>query len=335
MSKILYYSNLMQDLKRGKVAPVYLLFGEEVLLAERAVEQICQTFIGKIDREINYFIRYASEGGLDPVLGLTAGMGLFSDRKVILLKEAQQLKQGDLKRLTSYLKNPSENVCLILQTQLISLFQSRLKGLENILYAVNIQPLQQNELVSFLQAEFKLFGKEITPDGADLMIFLVGNQLADLKNQVALISNYFEEKSLITPEDVEQIAAVYAGHDVFEFCKRVGQRDLKNSIFLLNNLIDGGVNIQLILSQLHRHFTILWQILGFYRAGVRNQETIARQLRIYPRYFKEYAAQAGKWKSSQIRQVLEYLHEADRNSRDSGANPKILLDILNYRIITC
>jgi len=329
----LYYQQAMKEISRSNLSPAYLLFGEEFLLGERIVRTLKQKFLGDSEPELNYFVRYATENGADAVISLGAGMGLFSDKKMIVLKEADGLKTADVERLIKFLDKLPNEICLVMLTGLASLYQSRLKKLEHLVTTVNLLPLRPDELNQYVQSEFQKFGKEITPGAVEMLLFLVGTQLSDLAVQVNNVAQYFADKELIEETDVEQIAGVYVTQDVFEYNRVMGEKDLPKAVFILHNLLDSGISPQQIVSQLIRHFSLVWRIRGYNRSGIRSSDVISRELKIYPRYFPGYSQQAQNWKSRDLKRVFSLLHRADWDLKNTNVNPKIFLDILSHEII--
>jgi DNA polymerase-3 subunit delta len=331
--KKLYYQQVLKEIREGEIRPVYLFFGEEILLADNLLSQIKKHFLEKAESELNYFVRYGSESGADAVISLSEGMGLFSNRKIILLKDAQSVKQKDLERLGKVLEKNLADICIILQAPVTSLYQTRLKKIESLVTSVNLLPLRDRELRDFVRIEFRKFQKEVSEGATDLLLFIVGTQLADLTNQISIISQNFIEKEMIDVPEIEQIAAAYVTQNIFEYTRYVGERKSEKAVFVLHNLLESGMSPQYILTQLLRHFSILWQIHGYQRAGVRARDKIAKNLNIFPKYFDEYYNQSREWKTGSVLKVLKYLHQADFDLKDSGKTPKITLDILSYKIL--
>jgi len=329
----LYYQQAIKEIESSRIAPVYLLYGEEIFLAENLINQLKHKFLDKIDPELNFFIRYANEEGVDPVISLGAGFGLFSERKLIILKEAQALKKADIDRLIKFIaKKPSE-IGLILQSSVSTLYQTRLKALENQVTTVQLLPLRSAELSKFIVSEFGKYQKQVTTDAVDMLIFLVGSQLSDLMVQINNISQYYAGKDKIDVPEIEQIASVYVTQDVFELTRLVGEKNAEKAAFILQNLLGSGITPLQIVNQLQRHFSLIWRIQGYFRSGTKNRDAIARELRIFPRYFPEYEAQSKQWKSAQLRRIFQLLYRTDRDLKDSNVNPQIVLDILIYQII--
>ena len=331
----LFYQPALKEIEQSVIAPAYLLYGEEVLLADKLIEKLKNKFLGKADPELNYFVRYATESGVDAIITLGSGTGLFSDKKMIVLKEAHTLKQADLDRLKKFMEKQTNDICLILQTHIASIYQTRLMKIEPFLTSVNLLPLRAKELDSFIQAEFKKNDKRISPAAIEMLLFLVGTQLSDLIMQINNLGLFFSEKANIDVPEIEQITGIYVTQDVFEFTRLIGRKNLQKAFFVLHNLLDTGVSPQQIITQLLRHFSLLWRIQGYYRSGIRSKEVISKKLRIYSKYYQEYAEQSRQWHSQSLKRIFMLLHKADFNLKDSSLNPKITLDILSQEIINC
>jgi DNA polymerase III delta subunit len=177
--------------------------------------------------------------------------------------------------------------------------------------------------------------KDITPTAVQLLIFFVGTQLSDLIGQIKIITNNYSDQNLIDTTEVEQVTSIYLSQDIFEFANCLGRKRLDKSIFIIHNLLKGGVSPQQIISQLLRHFSILWQIKGYHRKGIRSNSIISKELKIYAKYFDEYAEQSIKWHSESLKKVFGILCSIDKENRDTGIRPEISLDILSRQIINC
>jgi len=329
----LYYQQAIKEVEDGTIKPAYLLFGEEHLLGENLINKIKKAFLEKVEPELNYFIRYTGEEGTDKVISLGAGSGLFSQKKLILLREAHSLKKNEVERLIKFLEKMPPEICLIFHTSNSSLYQTRLTPLEEVLTTVNLLPLRTNELNQFVRDEFKKAGKEITNDALELLLFYVGSQLSDLTLQINNIVQYFHDKTIIDSPEVDKVAAVYVTQDIFEYNRQLVSGNFAKSIMILSNLLDSGVSPQYIVSQLFRHFTILWQIKGFHRSGTRSPEKISQELKIFSKYFREYEVQTTAWKFTGILNVLNLLSQTDIDLKNSTTDAKIILDMLSRQIL--
>jgi DNA polymerase-3 subunit delta len=330
---MIYYQQALKEIEQSQIKAGYLFFGEEQLLADDLIKRIKIKYLTKPESELNYFVRYGNERSVDEVIVLAAGKGLFSEKKLILLKEADSIRQDELDRLLNLLRKPSDFVCLILHTAISSLYQSRLKKIEDLVTCVNLLPLRMEELRSFVVEEFKKLKREIQPEAVDLLLFMVGNQLADLLMQIQNVAQNFQEDKIIDVTAVQRLVGIYANQDVFEFTRLLGNEEFEKAELVLSNLLESGQSSQQIISQVIRHFIILWKIKGLSRAGVTRTDQLATDLKLYQKYIPEYVEQSKNWKSTRLQEVFRQLLKADRELKNNSLEPQIVLDMLSFKII--
>ena len=330
---MIFYNQAVQNINQSNIASLYLLFGEEQLLADELVKKIKLKFLTKAESELNLFVRYATENGLDEIITLSSGMGLFSEKKLLILKEADALKTAEIERLEKVLSKPLPEICLILQTGKSNLNQTRLKKISEKFETVNLLPLKERELLGFVNSEFRKYNKTITREAASLLLFMVGNQLADIISQVRNVAGFSGEQAVVDVKQVEEVAGVYATHDVFELCKEIGNENYRQVSLILLNLIESGVSASYILAQILRHFNILWQISGYKRINFQQPQKLAGKLNIYYKYIDEYMQQSPRWTAARLKRVMNYIREADREIKNNNLEAQLILDLLTYKII--
>ena len=81
------YQRTLEDIRKGKIHPVYLLYGEEEYLIREALEEIIEAIVPKADRELNLF---AVSGGPDETDHLCTTLvlpPLLSGRKLVVVRD--------------------------------------------------------------------------------------------------------------------------------------------------------------------------------------------------------------------------------------------------------
>ncbi len=203
----------------------------------------------------------------------------------------------------------------------------------DIITRVNLMPLPPEELKNFIIDEFKKYRQTIQPEAVELLLFMVGNQLADLTMQIQLVAQFYDQNTVIDVEAIQNIIGSYANQNVFEYTRLLGHREFKKAQFVLTNLIESGQSPQYIISQIIRHFTILWKIKGLIRAGKNRPEEVASEVKVFQKYLSDYIEQSKKWQVAALQKIFTHISEADRDLKNNGLEPQIVLDILSYKII--
>lgn len=328
-----FYAQVSAAVRKGTVAPAYLMYGEETYLMDALIDQITTAVVGRPEKEMNVYIRYAPDHALDDVLALTAGSSLFSEKKVVVYKDFQNARNPNTDRLVRYLKNPSPDICLIVVVRLDSINQARYQALAKHMEVVHLLPLRERELHQFVTEEFGKYRLTVASEAVQALVYLVGEKIHDLKTEIAQVANRFSDKERISAEDVEAVVGVYVNQNVFELTRLIAARQLEKSLFLLHNLLERGENPGSILFMLLRHLTYLWKIRGYYQTGEKNQRTIQEKLRIYSRQFQQYQAELPRWKMSELARAMQLLQQADTALKSGGRDPEVVMDTLILKLI--
>ncbi len=331
-SEIQYFRPVLNQVKKAQVDPVYFIFGDETYLIDTLISEIVHQFVGDIQKEINYYIRYASDTSPEEIFSLTAGSGLFSDKKVIIYKDVQQLRPPKIALLSKHLSNPNPDICIILIARTDSISQKKYQPLLKKAKVVRILPLRDAELQQYIRDEFGNYGKKVSDEAIRTIIYLVGEQVYELKTEIAQVANYFLDEPEIKPQHIEQIAGAYAVHDVFELTRAIAGQNQTKSLYILHQLLEKGESPMYILSLLLRHLTILWKIRGYYASGVKNEREIQTKMNLYSKHYTEYKKDLVKWRSEHLQKAMELLFEADRTLKSSQMNPEIVLDRLILKL---
>ncbi len=79
--------NLIQEIQRGRISPVYLLHGEETYLIEDTLEEIVGVLAPKNIRDFNLDVFSDPEVSVDEVLSIANTYPVMSDRRVVAVKD--------------------------------------------------------------------------------------------------------------------------------------------------------------------------------------------------------------------------------------------------------
>src|SRR5882672_7389210 len=109
-------SVLKKDLAAGRVAPVYLLYGEPGFLKEEGVEALREAVLGKSgfspESAWNLTLLEAPTAGIAEILDSARTLPMLGTRRLILVKNAEKLREGEPDLLKSYLHDPPPSSCL-------------------------------------------------------------------------------------------------------------------------------------------------------------------------------------------------------------------------------
>jgi DNA polymerase-3 subunit delta len=335
MAKAEFYNrnDIEEKLKQGKFSPAYLVYGSEDYLIDGLIEAISNKFLGSIEKEINYFLRFAPDTTLDEILALTSGGGLFSSEKVVVYKDYQNLRNPNLDRLLKYLDNPNQQICLLLIARTAEIRQAKFEKLKTKLPFINIQPLTERELVNFIRAEFKNHKKTITDEAIELLLYMVGDKIHDLKSEISQLCNFKIENDDIGINEIEEVVGVYVNQNVYEYINSISKKDLNNALYVSHYLMEKGENPGYFLSLLLHQIFTLWKIRGLCNIGITNDYEIGKELGLFSKFVKRHRASLESWDTKELRSAIELIDEYDRCLKNSQIRPHLLLDMLSLKLV--
>lgn len=108
------YEEVMIGLKQGKYAPAYMLCGKEPYYIDKVADYIEQNVLDEMAREFDQTIIYGKDlsgGDVSPMIGAARGFAMMGGYKVIIVKEAQNIKKWEA--LAMYMDNPQPSTILV------------------------------------------------------------------------------------------------------------------------------------------------------------------------------------------------------------------------------
>ena len=92
MAKETTYEVIARDLKNRIYKPVYYLMGEESYYIDKISEYIAQTVLTDEEKEFNLTVVYGSDTDVATIINAAKRYPMMAERQVVIVKEAQQLK---------------------------------------------------------------------------------------------------------------------------------------------------------------------------------------------------------------------------------------------------
>ena len=108
------YEEVIIGLKQGKYAPAYMLCGKESYYIDLVANYIENNVLDEMAREFDQTVIYGKDlasGDVSAVIGAARGFAMMGGYKVIIVKEAQNIKKWEA--LAMYMDNPQPSTILV------------------------------------------------------------------------------------------------------------------------------------------------------------------------------------------------------------------------------
>lgn len=324
---------LETSLKKGIIPAVCFLYGEEQFLVDRAVHMLLERAIDPALKDFNFNVYFGNESKGVDIIDAAQTLPMFSERRAVLVKRAEQLKADALEVMLPYIKNPAPGTCLLLTGTKIDQRKKFFQEFKKHGELVEYKRFYDNKLSGFIQGEAVAQGKPIETAAAELLSALIGNNLQELSSQIEKLVVYAGTKQRITVDDIRTMASSSKAFTAFELAKFLGLRDLPNSVRSLDALFLNGEEAPMMIGALTRHFRQLWRVRELLDKKVPPAD-IGRELSINPFFLGEIVTQARNFPRRELRRIFDEFYRCDVASKTGGGQSYTLLHGLTMGICT-
>ena len=309
---------IIAEWKRQNFKPVYWLEGDEEYFIDKAVDFAEHHILNENESSFNLSVFYGKDANWADVVNACRRYPMFAERQVVLLKEAQQMK--DVEKLISYIENPLSSTVFV-----ISYKEKKLDARKRFAKIVkekgeliSTKKMYDSKLPEWTQEMLQLKGLTITQKGLILLVEHIGNDLTRIVNEVDKLSVNLGTRKNITEEDIEEYIGVSKEYNVFELQTALAAKDLARSIQIIQYFEANpkAGPIQLILPSLYSFFSKVFMIFS---AGTNDEKAIAASIGVNPFFIKDYILAARLYKYPGVEKVLLLLHTYNLKSIGVGS----------------
>jgi len=79
-------TNIIEEIKKGKIAPVYLLHGDEAYLIENTITELIENLVPKSARDFNLDVFSTPDVSIDEIISIADTYPVMAERRVIVVK---------------------------------------------------------------------------------------------------------------------------------------------------------------------------------------------------------------------------------------------------------
>jgi DNA polymerase-3 subunit delta len=326
---------IIADWKKGNFKPIYWLEGDEPFFIDQVVHYAEHKILPEAEASFNLSIFYGKDADWSSVVNACMRYPMFADKQVVILKEAQQMR--DIEKLESYIDNPLASTIFVVsykekKVDGRSKLAKTLKSKGEMLSTKKMYDSQLPEWVNQMVASNQL---SIAPKALHLLVDHIGNDLSRLQNEVEKLAVNLAGRKNITEDDIEKYIGVSKDFNVFELQDALGKRDLAKTIRIIHYFEANpkAAPIQMILPALYNYFS---KVFMLYSLPNITEQSAAAALGVNPFFVKEYIATARRYDYEGIEKVLLLLHQYNLRSigvNDAGTSDAGLLKELAVKMI--
>ncbi len=308
---------IISDWKKKVFQPVYWLEGEEDFFINKAVNFAEHHILPESEASFNLTIFYGKDANWADIINACRRYPMFAERQVVLLKEAQQMR--DVEKLESYIENPLASTVFV-----VSYKEKKLDARKKFAKLVKekgvlltTKKIYDKELPEWTQQLIQSKGLTINPRALALLVDHIGNDLTRIENEIDKLSVNLGNRTVISEDDIEQYIGVSKDYNVFELQSALAAKDLARAITIVQYFEANpkAAPIQLVLPSLYSFFSKVFMVFG---ANTSDEKTIATSIGVNPYFIKDYVQAAKLYTYPGVENVLLLLHAYNLKSVGVG-----------------
>ena len=332
-SNSISYSDLVAQIKNKEFAPVYLLHGEEPFFIDRLCKMFEESILEPEERDFNQVVLYGKDTSVDMVLANAKQFPFGSPYRVVILKEAKELKNIEL--LDSYVDSPSPQTILI-----VCYKYGKLKAAQTKAYAKSgvvfvSEGVKDWNLAAWIQdLASQTFNYKLNPQTAAVLSEHIGNDLSRIFTEFQKLQVVLPAGSEITPEVVEKYIGISKEYNIFELQDALGSRNLSKAYNIMLNFtmhLKDNPNIRTI-SMLYSYYN---KMLRYHLLPDKSNDAIRTVFgNLPPGIIARNVGIANNHSLPQLTKIISILREYDVKSKgvDANSDEGELLKEMIYKI---
>src|ERR1700712_196043 len=250
--------------KKKSFAPVYWLEGEEEYYIDQVMDFAEMHLMPAAEAEFNLTVFYGRDADWAAVINACKRYPMFAERQVVLLKEAQHMK--DIDKLESYIESPLGSTTFVVgyKTKSLDKRTKLHKLLTKHAEMFNSAKIKEDKVHEWIAELVKSKGYTIHPKSISLLEEHIGNDLSRIANEVDKLSVNLKGKKDIDEDDIEKYIGISKEYNVFELLAAIAKKDLSKAIRIINYFESNpkAVPIQMALPALYAHFSKVYAVYG-------------------------------------------------------------------------
>jgi len=192
--------------KAALQAGLVVLHGAERHLKNATLSVLMQEFFGKADDTLGLIRFPGREAEFKAIRDELQQVSMFSQRKIVLVEDADEFVSNWRSQLESYAEKPSRRALLVLELKSWRKNTRLAKKVEAEGLEIDCSELDGVRLTNWLSQRIEeVHGKKLTRDEATLMVQLAGTSMGLLEQELDKLAAYVGERPRITSDDVRKL----------------------------------------------------------------------------------------------------------------------------------
>ncbi|MEO5783623.1 MAG: DNA polymerase III subunit delta [Ginsengibacter sp.] len=328
---------IINDWKKNIFKPFYWLEGEEEFYIDVVIDYAEHHILSEADASFNLTVFYGKDANWTEVVNACSRYPMFAERQVVILKEAQQMK--DIDKIENYISNPLASTVFVIsyKGKTIDGRSKLAKILKQNGEVLTAKKLYDNQLPAWTNDFIQSKGYTITPRALTLLVDHIGNDLSRIANEFEKVLMNLGKRKDISEDDIEKYVGISKEYNVFELQEALSNKNLAKAITIIQ-YFEGNPKaapIQMLLPALYNHFS---KVLMVFEMGDKSERALRPMFYNNPYAARQALETVLNYSYSGVEHTLMLLHEYNLKSvginsidvSDASLMKELAVKIINH-----
>ncbi|MBF6607478.1 MAG: DNA polymerase III subunit delta [Flavobacterium sp.] len=310
---------IVNDIKAGRIKPVYLLMGEEPYYIDKISDYIEQNILTEDEKSFNQTIVYGRDVSIDDIISISRRFPMMAERQVVIVREAQELSRT-IENLGAYVQNlmPSTVLVICYKYKTIDKRKKLVKSCMEKGVVFSGKKLYENKVADWIKRVLAGRGYSIEPKAAAILVEFLGNDLEKISNELGKLEIVLPPGSTITPQVIEDNIGFSKDYNIYELRKAIGARNQKQAYQIVHYFAENPKNHPLVMTT-GLIFQFFSQLLQYHGLKDKSPKNVAAALGVSPYFLDEYILAVKNYPMKKVSHVVATLRDIDVKGKGVGA----------------
>ncbi len=316
------YQSLLNSIKRGVLAPVYLICGEEDYLQELMLNALKENLLSPDLGTFNLDELDGEKVSPGQIVQSAVALPVFAEKRLVIVfnpnflqarkkdSDTQEISSGD-KALLEYLADPLTSTCLVFWVKgAVDKRKKILKAITKAGVVFEVNPYKGVELNEWLMNEARLLGKSLEPKALEYIVLHSNNSLRQLRSEIEKLALYSGNERVITLAVAEKLLIKTSEASIFVLVDNIGHKKAEAALIELRSLLEKGEAAVMVLYMIARQFRLILLAKEMAKRGLTEKQ-ITSELSLHPFVTGKILRQSEKFSFAEIETSLQLVLESD------------------------
>lgn len=312
-------------IRQGRIAPVYLLMGEEPYFIDALGELLAESIGNETERAFNQTVLYGKDSDAGAIVNLCRQMPMMGGRMVVIVKEAQQLRKPE--QLELYTRSPQPSTVLVIchKEKNVDKRTPFYKSVKEKGVVFESVPPRDYEIGGWLADFVRSKGLSMDAKASVLLVDHLGADIAKIAGELdKLVTSLPEGTKTITADHIEQNVGISKEFNTFELTKALSEKDFARAMRIADHFARNPkdnpfvVTVSTLFNHFQRIFILNYQRWLAKREGraMPQEMELSKLLKLpNPFFLKEYQLAANHYPMPKVFAIFGLLRQYDMKSK--------------------